>query len=84
MILIFSFCAPCLYDTTGPMAAAALAAGLTSRALTAAAFPQFSLQIYQRLSVQGAVSLFVRSCCLLLFPPFVFGRYGFMLRAIDW
>jgi len=81
MVFVFSSYVPYLSDIAGPMAASALAAGMTSRALVGAAFPLFSLQMYHKLSVQGAVSLLAGLCCLLVPLPFVFTRWGAALRA---
>ena len=81
MVFVFSSYIPYLSDIAGPMAASALAAGMTSRALVAAAFPLFSLQMYHKLGVAGAVSLLAGLCCLLVPLPFVFTVAGARLRA---
>ncbi|KAJ6520607.1 major facilitator superfamily domain-containing protein [Mycena vulgaris] len=80
MLLIFTGFVPYLIDCYQMTAASALAAGLASRALVGSAFPLFTLQMYHRLTVQGATSLLAAIACLLAPIPFVFKVYGTRMR----
>nr|GAT58292.1 MFS transporter [Mycena chlorophos] len=81
MLLIFTSFIPFLIDCYQLTAASALAAGMTSRALVGGAFPLFSIQMYENLTVQGATSLLAGISCLCAPIPFIFRAYGDQLRA---
>ncbi|KAJ7146047.1 major facilitator superfamily domain-containing protein [Mycena epipterygia] len=81
MLLIFTGFVPYLIDCYQMTAASALAAGLTSRALVGSAFPLFALQMYHKLTVQGATSLLAGIALLLAAVPFIFRAYGPRMRA---
>lgn len=53
---------------------------MASRALLGGLFPLFSLQMYHKLTVQGATSLLAGICLCLAPIPFIFKRYGHKLR----
>nr|GAT58295.1 MFS transporter [Mycena chlorophos] len=80
MLLIFTSFIPFLIDCYQLTAASALAAGMTSRALVGGAFPLFSIQMYEKLTVQGATSLLAGISCLCAPIPFIFRAYGTQLR----
>ncbi|KAM0748018.1 MFS general substrate transporter [Meredithblackwellia eburnea MCA 4105] len=80
MLCIFSTFVPYLIDCYLQTAASALAAGMASRALVGCVFPLFAIQMYHRLTVQGATSLLAGLACCLMPIPFVFRRYGSTLR----
>ncbi|KAJ7452164.1 major facilitator superfamily domain-containing protein [Mycena galericulata] len=80
MLLIFTGFIPYLIDCYQMTAASALAAGMASRALVGSVFPLFALQMYHRLSVQGATSLLAGIACLLAPIPFIFRVYGLRMR----
>ncbi|KAJ7054763.1 major facilitator superfamily domain-containing protein [Mycena amicta] len=81
MLLIFTGFIPFLIDCYQVTAASALAAGMTSRALIGGAFPLFSIQMYDKLTVQGATCLLAGISCLCAPIPFIFKYYGTRLRA---
>nr|GAT58078.1 MFS transporter [Mycena chlorophos] len=81
MLVTFNGFVPFLIDTYQLTAASALAAGMASRALVGSVFPLLALQMYHRLTVQGATSLLAGIACLCAPIPFVFARYGRQLRA---
>lgn len=64
-----------------PTAASALAAGMASRALIGGMFPLFTVQMFERLTIQGASSLLAGILCLMMPLPFMFRRYGARLRG---
>ncbi|KAJ7270864.1 major facilitator superfamily domain-containing protein [Mycena rebaudengoi] len=81
VLLIFTGFIPYLIDCYMMTAASALAAGMASRSLVGSAFPLFALQMYHRLTVQGATSLLAGLACLLApIPLFVFKPYGLKMR----
>lgn len=57
------------------------AANGCNRALVAAAFPLFSIQMYQKLGVQWATSLLAFLCLALVPFPFVLYYYGKNIRG---
>ncbi|KAF7321076.1 MFS transporter [Mycena chlorophos] len=81
MLLIFTGFVPFLIDCYNLTAASALAAGMATRALVGSVFPLFALQMYHRLTVQGATSLLAGLSCILAPIPFIFLRYGDQMRA---
>ncbi|KAM0748001.1 MFS general substrate transporter [Meredithblackwellia eburnea MCA 4105] len=80
MLCIFTAFVPYLIDCYLQTAASALAAGMASRALVGCVFPLFAIQMYHRLTVQGATSLLAGLACCLMPIPFVFRRYGSKFR----
>jgi MFS family permease len=80
-ILIFTGFIPYLIDCYLIFAASAIAAGTFSRAFFACAFPLFTVQMYEKLTVQGATSLFAGISVLLAPLPFLFVKLGPRLRA---
>lgn len=56
---------------------------MASRALVGGVFPLFAVQMYQRLTVQGATSLLGGLLVLLAPIPFIFNKYGPRLRAMS-
>ncbi|KAJ7619344.1 major facilitator superfamily domain-containing protein [Roridomyces roridus] len=81
MLLIFTGFVPYLIDCYLQTAASALAAGMASRAVFGGVFPLFSVQMYHKLSVQGASSLLAGIACTLAPIPFVFRAYGSRIRS---
>lgn len=81
MMVIFTSLIPYLVLYAGPEAPLVLAAGTCTRASFGAGFPLFSLQMYKKLTVQGASSLLAGLALLLVPFPFILIRYGPALRA---
>lgn len=81
MLAVFTSFIPYLIESYLASAASALASGMASRALVGSVFPLFALQMYHKLTVQGATSLLAGLCLLLAPLPYVFGRYGHKIRA---
>nr|GAT58080.1 MFS transporter [Mycena chlorophos] len=81
MILIFTAFIPFLIDNYQLTAASALAAGTAGRAIFGGVFPLFSIQMYHKLTVQGATSLLAGLMCVCAPIPFLFNKYGRTLRA---
>lgn len=76
-ISIFTFTGECWRT----MAASALAVNALCRCTSAAAFPLFSVQMYNGMTAVGA-SLFLAGLNTLMIPiPFVFYKYGPAIRA---
>lgn len=74
-VLYFAFCFP-------PMSvASAMAANSLLRYLLASAFPLFTVQMYERLHVNWATSLFAFISLAMVPLPWIFERYGPQLRA---
>lgn len=81
MMVIFTSLIPYLVLYAGPEAPLVLAAGTCARASFGAGFPLFSLQMYEKLTVQGASSLLAGLALILVPFPFILIRYGPALRA---
>lgn len=81
MLSIFTSFIPYLTDSYQMTAGSALAAGTTCRALLGGVFPLFSIQMFEKLTVQGATSLLAGLCLLLAPLPYVFWFKGEAMRA---
>lgn len=81
MMVIFTSLIPYLVAYSGKEAPLALAASTFTRAAFGCVFPLFTLQMYRRLTVQGATSLLAGISLLLVPMPWVMRRYGAALRA---
>ena len=81
-ILIFTSAALYLVDVYGPLnGASALAANGLARYIAGAAFPLFVVQMYRRLGIAWATSLFGFLSLLMLPIPWVLFKYGKQIRA---
>ncbi|KAI0746294.1 MFS polyamine transporter [Daedaleopsis nitida] len=79
--LIFNGFLSYLMDTYRQYAASAFSANVIVRSLVGAAFPLFTVQMYQRLGINWACTL-VAACCLVLAPiPILFYKYGAWIRT---
>lgn len=79
--LIFNGFLSYLMDTYRQYAASAFSANMIVRSLVGAAFPLFTVQMYQRLGINWACTL-IGLCCLALAPsPFLFYKYGPWIRT---
>ena len=81
-ILIFTSAALYLVDVYGPLnGASALAANGLLRYLMGAVFPLFTVQMYKRLGIAWATSLFGFLSLLMLPIPWILFKYGKQIRA---
>ncbi|MCJ1387904.1 hypothetical protein MMC18_000747 [Xylographa bjoerkii] len=81
-LCVFASAALYLVDTYGPMTgASALAANGLARYLSGAAFPLFTIQMYNRLGIPWATSLLGFISIGLLPIPWVLFKYGPHIRA---
>ncbi|KIW13777.1 hypothetical protein PV08_08968 [Exophiala spinifera] len=81
-VMIYSSVNLFMVDAYGPLyGASAAGAAMLSRYGLSAAFPLFALQLYQKLGVGFATTLL--ACCTLAMAPipWLFWRYGDLLRA---
>ncbi|KZP13990.1 MFS polyamine transporter [Athelia psychrophila] len=79
--LIFSSLLAYLVDTYLTYSASAFAANVMCRSVIAAAFPLFTVQMYERLGVNWASTLIACIGLLLTPGPFLFYKYGPRIRA---
>lgn len=61
--------------------ASAMAANSFIRSIMSGVFPLFGLQMYEKMSIQWATTLLALFACALIPIPFVFYKYGAILRA---
>ncbi|KAL7666963.1 Major facilitator superfamily (MFS) profile domain-containing protein [[Candida] zeylanoides] len=82
MILVF-FTVVLYFSMSFPPSsvASAIAANNLLRYILASVFPLFTVQMYERLHIDWASSLFAFIALAMVPVPFVFGRYGPRLRA---
>ncbi|KAI0711743.1 MFS polyamine transporter [Earliella scabrosa] len=79
--LVFNAFLSYLVDTYLQYSASAFSANTIVRSCVGAAFPLFTVQMFERLGINWACTL-VGFCCLLLAPsPFLFYRYGTWIRT---
>ncbi|KAJ4477250.1 MFS polyamine transporter [Lentinula aciculospora] len=81
IFLIFTSFLTYLIDTYLMYCASAFAANTTIRSLVAAAFPLFTVQMYQSLGIGWAASLVGFTALLMAPSPFLFYRYGALIRT---
>lgn len=60
--------------------ASAMAANSFIRSIMSGVFPLFGLQMYEKLTIQWATTLLALFACVLIPIPFVFYKYGALLR----
>lgn len=75
VITYFSMCFPAI------VTASALAANNMSRYLTSAAFPLFTIQMYNKMGIDWATSFYAFVALALMPVPWLLERYGARLRA---
>lgn len=81
-LCVFTSAALYLVDTYGPMnGASAIAANSLLRYISGAAFPLFTIQMYNKLGIAWATSIFGFVTIALLPIPWVLFRYGSRIRA---
>ncbi|TFK83428.1 MFS polyamine transporter [Polyporus arcularius HHB13444] len=79
--LIFNAFLSYLVDTYLQYAASAFSANTIMRSCVGAAFPLFTVQMFERLGINWACTL-LGCCCLILAPsPFLFYKYGTWIRS---
>lgn len=81
MVLVFSGIFTFLVDAYPLYAASALSANSFLRSSSAAAFPLFGIQMYNRLNFHWASSLLAFITLAMLPFPYIFFRYGRRIRA---
>ncbi|KAL2811998.1 bicyclomycin resistance protein [Aspergillus granulosus] len=81
ILSIFLPCFNYLIDAYLPLAASAVAANIILRSAAAAAFPLFSRQMFANMGVQWAGTLLGCLAMIMIPIPFVFRRYGALLRG---
>ncbi|KAJ3714894.1 major facilitator superfamily domain-containing protein [Lentinula guzmanii] len=81
IFLIFTSFLTYLIDTYLMYSASAFAANTTIRSLVAAAFPLFTVQMFQNLGIGWAASLIGFIALLLAPSPFLFFKYGASIRT---
>ncbi|KAL4946602.1 hypothetical protein BDV06DRAFT_208522 [Aspergillus oleicola] len=81
ILCIFFPCFIYLVDAYLPLAASAVAANIILRSSVAAGFPLFSKQMFANLGVQWAGTLLGCFALIMIPIPFVFRRYGPLLRG---
>ncbi|KAL3466899.1 bicyclomycin resistance protein [Aspergillus heterothallicus] len=81
VLSIFLPCFIYIIDAYLPLAASAVAANIILRSAVAAAFPLFSRQMFANLGVQWAGTLLGCLAAIMIPIPFLFRRYGAMLRG---
>ncbi|SCU79650.1 LAFA_0B04632g1_1 [Lachancea sp. 'fantastica'] len=74
VIMYFSTCYPPLF------VASALAANNLLRYVTSCVFPLFTIQMYEKLKISWASSLFGFICIAMIPIPWIFARYGETMR----
>ena len=81
-LLVFDTTATYLMDVYGPLGgASALSANGFARYGLAAAFPLFSIQMYENLTIGWASSLLAFVTVAMLPIPFLFYRFGKQIRS---
>ncbi|KAM0747475.1 MFS general substrate transporter [Meredithblackwellia eburnea MCA 4105] len=80
MMLLFTAFIPYLMENYKQRAATALAAANAARCLVGSVFPLFAVQMFTKLTVQGATSLLAGISLCLAPIPFFFMIYGDRLR----
>ncbi|ODV88685.1 hypothetical protein CANCADRAFT_32207 [Tortispora caseinolytica NRRL Y-17796] len=81
MVLIYESINNYIIDSFSEIAATALAAKVFMRSAGGAAFPLFTTQMYHRLGLQWASWLLAFISLAMVAIPFVFKRYGGVIRA---
>ncbi|KAL3491041.1 major facilitator superfamily domain-containing protein [Aspergillus germanicus] len=81
MLLVFTGIFTFLVDAYPDCAASALAANAFVRCSSAAAFPLFGNQMYEKLGYQWATSILAFLAVLMMPVPWVFYKYGRWLRG---
>jgi len=78
--LIFISCLSYLVETYLMYSASAFAANTICRSLSAAAFPLFTLQMFNKLGTNWAMTLLAGVGLIMAPSPFLFYRYGAIIR----
>lgn len=81
MILVFNGIFAYTVEAYRKYTASAMAANSFVRSLMSGVFPLFGLQMYEKLTIQWATTLLALFACVLIPIPFVFYKYGAVLRA---
>lgn len=79
--IVFQQCLNFLVDTYGPFAASAVSANTILRSVFACAMPIAARPMFENLGLGPAASLLGGIPCLALPVPFLFMKYGEVLRS---